>query len=71
MSNKPRPLGNTARQMLDDADMELAAALVRMRALASNDVMERLERQLVTAQAAQAVTEARRLIAVCKSLGAQ
>jgi hypothetical protein len=67
MSN-PRPLGNKARQIVDDADWQLAAAFRKAELLAGNEIMERIERQLYAEQIKTFVAEARRLLADVSAL---
>lgn len=70
MSNRPRPLGNKARALLQEADDELASAMTHTEILDSNEVMERLERQLLASRALRRISEARRLLAEAQTVGA-
>lgn len=69
MPNKPRPIGNKAKGLLEEAEFELAAAWAKAAPLSSNEVMERSERQLIAAQVRACISEARRLIVEAKVCG--
>jgi hypothetical protein len=67
--NKPRPLGTRARQIISEADMELAAAYFKLRDAYEGTPMLRAEVQLVAAQTRGHISEARRLLVEAQKLG--
>lgn len=61
MPTKPRPLGNNARQYVDEADTELEAAKVQLAKLDRPDTP--LVIRIITLDAARHLAEARRALA--------
>lgn len=63
MANKPRGLGYKARQILSDADDELARAEKANEPILNGEVMERMVSQMLAGRMAVRIANVRRMIA--------
>jgi hypothetical protein len=68
MPNKPRPLGNVARQTVEAADIELASAFCKLRELLDKPDLLILERKYIAREVQVEISEARRLLSSALSL---
>lgn len=62
MPDKPRPLGNKAKGLVERADWQLAAADVRLSTVAGDGPETLLERKLAAERARTLIADARRLL---------